>query len=37
MAAEPRCVPALIALGLRSLSVAPVALERVKAAIAEVP
>jgi phosphotransferase system enzyme I (PtsI) len=37
MAAEPRCVPALIALGLRSLSVAPLAIERVKAAIAQVP
>jgi phosphotransferase system enzyme I (PtsI) len=35
MASEPRFVPALIAAGLRTLSVSPSALGRVKAAVAE--
>jgi len=34
MAGDPRCVPALLEIGLRSLSVAPAALAGVKAAIA---
>jgi len=34
MAGDPRCVPALLGIGLRSLSVAPAALAGVKAAIA---
>jgi phosphoenolpyruvate-protein phosphotransferase (PTS system enzyme I) len=34
MAGEPRCVPALLGIGLRCLSVAPAALAAVKAAIA---
>ena len=34
MASDARCVPALLGLGLRSLSVAPAALARVKCAIA---
>jgi phosphotransferase system enzyme I (PtsI) len=34
MAGEARCIPALLEVGLRSLSVAPAALARVKAAIA---
>jgi phosphotransferase system enzyme I (PtsI) len=34
MAGDPRCVPALLAAGLRRLSIAPVMLGRVKAAIA---
>jgi phosphotransferase system enzyme I (PtsI) len=37
MASEPRCVPALLAAGLRAFSVAPVALARVKTAIAAAP
>ena len=35
MASEPRCIPALLGMGLRRLSVAPAALARVKAAIAQ--
>lgn len=34
MASDPRCIPALLQAGLRSLSVAPAALGRAKAAIA---
>jgi phosphotransferase system enzyme I (PtsI) len=34
MAADPRCIPALLACGLEELSVAPSALGRLKAAIA---
>jgi phosphotransferase system enzyme I (PtsI) len=34
MAGDPRCVPALLGIGLRRLSVAPAALAGVKAAIA---
>ena len=36
MASEPRHLPALIAAGLRTLSVAPAAIARVKAALAEI-
>jgi len=34
MASDVRCIPALLGVGLRSLSVAPSAVARVKAAIA---
>jgi len=34
MASDPRCIPALLGIGLRSLSVAPAALAAVKAAVA---
>jgi phosphotransferase system enzyme I (PtsI) len=34
MAGDPRCVPALLEIGLRCLSVAPAALANVKAAVA---